>query len=132
MLRKKNQKSIRNLLYIITRTIALGFYANSMRYGEFHFLRYFRTKNKIKEITLEQDFDHLQWSDVKKNISNRFRTDFCTGYRSADFFEAPRSSKLRPSEGSSLYAWTGFRALIRGSAAKSGAQGANIYTSTQT
>ena len=58
----------------------------SMRYGEFHFLRYFRTKNKIKEITLEQDFDHLEWSDVKKNISNRFRTDFCTGYRSADFF----------------------------------------------
>ena len=27
------------------------------------------------------------------------------------FFEAPRSSKLRPSEGNSLYAWTGFRAL---------------------
>ena len=59
---------------------------NSMRYGEFYFLRYFRTKNKIKEITLEQDFDHLQWSDVKKNISNRFRMDFYTGYRSAVFF----------------------------------------------
>ena len=50
------------------------------------FLIYFRTKNKIKEITLEQDFDHLEWSDVKKNISNRFRTDFYTGYRSAGFF----------------------------------------------
>ena len=59
---------------------------NSMRYGEFHFLGYFRTKNEIKEITLEQDFDHLEWSDVKKNITNRLRTDFYAGYRSADFF----------------------------------------------
>ena len=84
---------------------------NSMRYGEFHFLRYFRTKNKIKEITLEQDFDHLEWSDVKKNISNRFRTDFYTGYRSAVFFEAPGSSKIRPSEGNSLFAAMGARAL---------------------
>ena len=84
---------------------------NSMWYGEFHFLGYFRTKNEIKEITLEQDFDHLEWSDVKKKSPIDSERIFTQEIGRQIFFEAPRSSKLRPSEGNSLFAATGFRAL---------------------
>ena len=84
---------------------------NSMRYGEFHFFRYFRTKNKIKEITLEQDFEHLEWSDVKKISAIDSERIFAQDIGLQIFFEAPRSSKLRPSEGNSLFAAIGFRAL---------------------
>ena len=84
---------------------------NSMRYGEFHFLRHFRTKNKIKEITLEQDFDHLEWSDVKKISAIDSEWIFTQDIGLQFFSEAPLSSKLGRSEVNSLHAAIRSRAL---------------------